>query len=62
MAIVNTYDVTLGINVAVANTIGGQIDGRVNFYKTPAPGFVPLVGEQAMSPRPQTDRPQQVAA
>ena len=64
MAIVNTYDVTLGINVAVANTVGGQIDGRVNFYKTPAPGFVPLVGEQATrrSPRPQTDQPQQVAA
>jgi len=63
MAIVNTYDVTLGINVAVANTVGGQIDGRVNFYKTPAPGFVPLVGEQAMrTPRPQTDQPQQVAA
>lgn len=62
MAIVNTFDVTLGINVAVANTIGGQIDGRVNFYKTPAPGFVPLaVGAQArVSPRPQTD--QQVAA
>jgi hypothetical protein len=62
MAIVNTYDVTLGINVAVANTVGGQIDGRVNFYKTPAPDFVPLVvGTQArVSPRPQTD--QQVAA
>ena len=62
MAIVNSYDVTLGINVAVANTIGGQIDGRVNFYKTPAPGFVPLVGEMARSPRPQTDQSQQVAA
>jgi hypothetical protein len=54
--------VTLGINVAVANTVGGQIDGRVNFYKTPAPGFVPLVGEQAfMSPRPQTNQPAMAA-
>lgn len=40
MAIVNTFDVTLGINAAVANTLGGQIDGQVHFYKTPAPGFV----------------------
>lgn len=39
-AIVNTFDVTLGINAAVANTIGGQIDGQVHFYKTPPPGFV----------------------
>jgi hypothetical protein len=62
MAIVNTFDVTLGVNAAVANTVGGQIDGRVNFYKTPAPGFVPMVGEAAFSPRPQTDQPQQVAA
>jgi hypothetical protein len=65
MGIVQTFDVTLGINAAVANTVGGQIDGRVNFYKTPAPGFVPLVGEQAMrvAPRPPTDQPpQQVAA
>jgi hypothetical protein len=62
MAIVNTFDVTLGINVAVANTIGGQIDGRVNRYKTPAPGFVPLVGENAAPrrvPRPPTDQPAQ---
>jgi hypothetical protein len=65
MAIVNTFDVTLGINVAVANTIGGQIDGRVNRYTTPAPGFVPLVGEQAAPrrvPRPPTDQPQRVGA
>ena len=61
MAIVNTFDVTLGINAAVANTVGGQIDGRVNFYKTPAPGFVPMVGEQAWSPRPQTDQPAMAA-
>jgi hypothetical protein len=40
-AIVNTFDVTLGINAAVANTLGGQIDGQVHFYETPAPGFVP---------------------
>jgi hypothetical protein len=57
MAIVNTFDVTLGINVAVANTVGGQIDGRVNFYKTPAPGFVPMVAQAPMSPRPQTNQP-----
>jgi hypothetical protein len=42
MAIVNTFDLTLGINAAVANNIGGQIDGGIHFYKTPAPGFVPL--------------------
>jgi hypothetical protein len=42
MGIVNTYDVSLGVNTAVTNTLGGQIDGRVNFYKTPAPGFVPI--------------------
>jgi hypothetical protein len=63
MAIVQTFDVTLGINVAVANTVGGQIDGRVNFYKTPAPGFVPIVGAEVRpAPRPPTDQPQQVAA
>jgi hypothetical protein len=62
MAIVNTFDVTLGINVAVANTLGGQIDGRVNFYKTPAPGFVPLVTQQGTVPRPQTNPPMQAAA
>lgn len=38
-AIVNTFDVTLGVNAAVTNTVGGQIDGQVHFYKTPAPGF-----------------------
>jgi hypothetical protein len=42
MAIVNTFDLTLGVNAAVANNIGGQIDGQIHFYKTPAPGFVPL--------------------
>lgn len=55
MGIVNTFDVSLGINAAVANALGGQIDGRVNFYKTPAPGFIPLV-MQAAQPRPQTDQ------
>ena len=39
-AIVNTFDVTLGVNAAVTNALGGQIDGLVHFYKTPAPGFV----------------------
>ena len=40
MAIVNTFDVSLGVNAAVANNIGGQIDGQVHFYKTPPVGFV----------------------
>lgn len=39
-AIVNTFDLTLGINAAVANTLGGQIDGQIHFYKTPPVGFV----------------------
>jgi hypothetical protein len=37
MGIVQTFDVALGINAAVANTVGGQIDGEVHFYKTVAP-------------------------
>jgi hypothetical protein len=41
MGTVNTFDLTLGINAAVANNIGGNVDGIVSFYKTPAPGFVP---------------------
>ena len=56
MGIVNTFDVTLGINAAVANTLGGQIDGRISFYKTPAPGFVPLMMMAAQpAMRPGTD-------
>lgn len=43
MGTVNTFDLTLGINAAVANNIGGNVDGRISFYKTPAPGFVPLL-------------------
>lgn len=43
MALVNTFDISWGVNAAIANTIGGQVDGRVNRYKTPAAGFVPLV-------------------
>lgn len=38
--IVNSFDLTLGINAAVANSLGGQIDGQVHFYKTPPVGFV----------------------
>jgi hypothetical protein len=59
-AIVNTYDVTLGVNAAIANTVGGQIDGLVHVYKTPPPGFTPLVVPQragggiAAPPRPAT--------
>ena len=52
MAIVNTFDVSLGINAAVANNIGGQIDGQVHFYKTPPPGFVPrTLGLRRAPPR-----------
>lgn len=42
MGTVNTFDLTLGINAAVANAIGGNVDGLVSFYKTPPTGFVPL--------------------
>jgi hypothetical protein len=56
MAIVNTFDVSLGINAAIANTLGGQIDGRVNFYKTPPVGFVSRLSRVA-SPRPATTQP-----
>lgn len=48
LGIVNTFDLTLGLNAAVANNIGGQIDGRVNFFKTPPTGFVPKTS-QAMA-------------
>jgi hypothetical protein len=41
MAIVNTFDLTLGLNAAVANNLGGQINGGVHFFKTPPVGFVP---------------------
>jgi hypothetical protein len=47
MAIVNTFDLTLGLNAAVANNIGGQIDGQVHFFKTPPVGFVPLTSQAA---------------
>ena len=53
MAIVNTFDVSLGVNAAVANNIGGQIDGQVHFYKTPPVGSVaPAARRPAQSPRP----------
>jgi hypothetical protein len=42
MAIVNTFDLTLGVNAAVANNLGGQINGELHFFKTPPVGFVPL--------------------
>jgi hypothetical protein len=66
MAIVNTFDLTWAVNAAIGNTIGGQIDGRVNRYRTPAPGFVVRL-PQALQPamRPSTDasvQAQQVAA
>jgi hypothetical protein len=56
MGIVNTFDVTLGLNAAVANTIGGQVDGQVHFYKTPPVGFVAMA-KPAVSPRPATAQP-----
>ena len=58
MAIVNTFDVTLGINAAVTNTLGGQIDGQVHFYKTPPPGFVAAkAAPTRAAPRPATAAP-----
>jgi hypothetical protein len=64
MAIVNTFDLTLGVNAAVANNLGGQIDGQINFYKTPAPGFVPLetLMRGVRPPTSQPAAPAQVAA
>jgi hypothetical protein len=63
MAIVNTFDLTLGVNAAVANNIGGQIDGMVHLYKTPPVGFVPLGMRPAASgARPATVQPAQAAA
>lgn len=34
---VNTFDLSLGLNAAVGNNIGGNIDGLVSFYPPPAP-------------------------
>jgi len=61
MAIVNTFDVSLGINAAIANTLGGQIDGQVHFYKTPPAGFVSRLSKVA-SPRPATTQPAEPVA
>jgi hypothetical protein len=47
LGIVNQFDLTLGLNAAVANNIGGQIDGRINFFKTPPTGFVPSIPQAA---------------
>lgn len=52
-AIVNTFDLTLGINAAVANNIGGQIDGSVHFFETPPTGFVPLSLAPPPAPPPE---------
>jgi hypothetical protein len=52
MALINTFDVTLGINAAVTNTVGGQIDGTVHFYKTPPAGWVAPLGAGAPPPAP----------
>lgn len=48
-ATVNTFDLTLGVNAAVANNIGGNVDGLVSFYKTPPPGFVAPLAPQRSS-------------
>lgn len=42
MGSVNQMDLTMGINAAVGNNLGGNVDGQVNWYKTPAAGFVVL--------------------
>lgn len=62
MTIINTFDVTLGINAAITNNLGGQIDGRVNFYKTPPVGFVKGAPPKPVSPRPATAPREPVAA
>jgi hypothetical protein len=33
--LVNSFDLTLGVNAAVANNLGGQVDGQIHFYKAP---------------------------
>jgi hypothetical protein len=42
MGSVNQMDLTMGINAAVGNNIAGNVDGQVQWYKTPAAGFVVL--------------------
>jgi hypothetical protein len=44
MAIVNTFDLSAGVNAAITANLGGQIDGRINFYVTPAAGYVVPAG------------------
>jgi len=46
---VNVFDITMGINAAVANNIGGNVDGLVSFYPAPAPS-----GLEADAPVPET--------
>ena len=53
MAIVNTFDLTLGVNAAIAANLGGQIDGRINFYATPPAGYTPPVGLSAEEQPPE---------
>jgi hypothetical protein len=61
MGIVNTFDVTLGVNAAITNSIGGQVDGGISFYKTPAVGFVAPAALRPPPPRTAA-QPAQVAA
>jgi hypothetical protein len=44
MVIVNTFDINLGVNAAINANLGGQIDGRVNWYATPPAGYVVPAG------------------
>lgn len=62
MATVNTFDLTAGVNAAIGANIGGQIDGSIHFYKTPAADFVPLDVRMGRAvPPPPPDRPAVVA-
>lgn len=42
MGSVNQMDITMGVNAAVGNTLAGNVDGQVGWYRTPAAGFVVL--------------------
>jgi hypothetical protein len=44
---VNVFDLTMGINAAVANNLGGNIDGLVSFYPAPAPTGLEAPAEPA---------------
>jgi hypothetical protein len=66
MGLINTFDVALGINAAVTNALGGQVDGMIHFYKTPPVGWVaPAEAEMAPSavgPQRREREPERVSA